>query len=414
MGEQWILDVKSELSCSNAASERVQAWRKRSIYKVPETFARHNRKAFIPFIASFGPYHHGQPHLMPMEEHKRRVLMDYLRRAKKPLEDIVEALRKEVRLLMDSYDSLDEQWARDDNRFLELMIVDGCFMLEVLVAANCNERDRLRYDVKDPVFRKSSVLFWLGIDALKLENQLPILVHSTLADFTTDQLILDLGIPKPPAEESVAIEDAGVHWLDFYRKSMILHGEYWCSNSFTTTPVLSAVELFEAGVVFRRSESSSLKDISFNKGVLSLPLLQIADGFESTIHNLIAFEKLHGAGQEVTAYVFFMDQIINSAKDVALLRESGIFKVRVGSDDEIAGLFNSFTRGLVLEYTQSGDGVDVVKALNEYCSSRWHEWRANFVHTYLKNPWVFISLVAAFILLLLTVLQTVYTLLAYY
>ena len=52
--------------------------------------------------------------------------------------------------------------------------------------------------------------------------------------------------------------------------------------------------------------------------------------------------------------------------------------------------------------------------VNAHCKKRWNKWRASFVKTYLSNPWVFISLVAAIILLIATLLQTVYTIMPIY
>jgi hypothetical protein len=52
--------------------------------------------------------------------------------------------------------------------------------------------------------------------------------------------------------------------------------------------------------------------------------------------------------------------------------------------------------------------------LKAHCRKRRNRWRASFVKTYLRNPWVFISLVAAAILLVATLLQTVYTIVQFY
>jgi hypothetical protein len=94
-----------------------------------------------------------------------------------------------------------------------------------------------------------------------------------------------------------------------------------------TDIILSAVELYEAGIRFKKSARDSLHDIRFRHGVLSMPAVSIDDSTEYMLLNMMAFEKLHvGAGNDVTAYVFFMDTIIHSAKDVALLSRWGIIQ----------------------------------------------------------------------------------------
>jgi len=52
--------------------------------------------------------------------------------------------------------------------------------------------------------------------------------------------------------------------------------------------------------------------------------------------------------------------------------------------------------------------------VNDHCRKRRNKWRAMFMNNYLSNPWVFISLVAAIILLIATIMQTIYTVVPFY
>ena len=131
---------------------------------------------------------------------------------------------------------------------------------------------------------------------------------------------------------------------------------------------------------------------------------------EPMFRNLMAMEKLHsGIGSDVTAYVFFMDKIIDSAKDVTLLQEKGIIQNALGSDKAVAKLFNSLSMDVSLE--QEGGLDEVHRRVSAYCRRRWPRWRASLVHTYFRSPWPCLSLAAAIFLLLLTVAQTVFTVL---
>jgi hypothetical protein len=139
----------------------------------------------------------------------------------------------------------------------------------------------------------------------------------------------------------------------------------------------------------------------------------VDDTTEYVLLNLMAFERLHvGAGNDVTAYVFFMDNMVDSARDVALLTSRRIVYNTVGSDKAVAKLFSGLSRDVVLEPHSALD--DVHGEVNAYCRKRRNRWRANLVHTYFRSPWSFLSLAAAVFLLVMTVLQTVYTLLPYY
>ena len=225
---------------------------------------------------------------------------------------------------------------------------------------------------------------------------------------------LSLSPPRLPPSGGSSL---GLHALDVHRRNM-LYGHYqpphWSSRDVPEADIIrSAVELYEAGIRFKKSHSESLHDIRFRHGVLSMPAVTVDDSTEYMFLNMMAFERLHvGAGNDVTAYVFFMDNIIDSAKDVALLSTSGIIQNAVGSDKAVAQLFNSISKDVVLEPDSALDAVH--REVNAYCRKPWNLWRANLIHTYFRSPWAFMSLAAAVFLLVMTVMQTVYTVLPYY
>ncbi|KAL3502056.1 hypothetical protein ACH5RR_036505 [Cinchona calisaya] len=67
-----------------------------------------------------------------MEKHKSRALAHFLERSKKPLSSYILSLREIAQDVMDAYDTLPPTWDENTDEFLELMIRDGCFMLEIL------------------------------------------------------------------------------------------------------------------------------------------------------------------------------------------------------------------------------------------------------------------------------------------
>ncbi|KAL6654769.1 hypothetical protein ACP70R_008234 [Stipagrostis hirtigluma subsp. patula] len=174
-----------------------------------------------------------------------------------------------------------------------------------------------------------------------------------------------------------------------------------------------ATDLSEAGVRFRKNQSNSVLDVDFKHGVLSMPLVVVNNGSEKEWLNLMAFERLHyDAGTNVTAYMIFMDNLISTERDVELLISKGLIINLLSSNEEAAKLFNKLSKGAVM--VPSSKLNLVRRRLNAHCAKAWNKWRANFVQTYLSNPWVFISLVAAVFLLVATFLQTIYTVLPFY
>lgn len=208
-----------------------------------------------------------------------------------------------------------------------------------------------------------------------------------------------------------------MHPLDVYRKSLLQkHAGKEKRRGRSSRRrhdnggniIRSATELSEAGIRFKKSKTKSLKDISFKGGVLRLPVIVVDDATESIFLNLIAFERFHvGAGNEVTSYLFFMDNIIDSERDVAVLHSRGIIQNAIGSDKAVAKLFNSISKDITLDPDSSLDYVH--KNVTAYCKKAWNEWRANLIHTYFRNPWAILSFIAAIFLFALTIVQTVYT-----
>ncbi|XP_020248974.1 UPF0481 protein At3g47200-like isoform X2 [Asparagus officinalis] len=382
MGEkdQW-LDLQSELDRINPAVE-IERKKKHCIYRVPKILRDLNEGAYTPQLVSFGPYHHGKDHLKPMECHKRLALSAYLSRSNKTLAQVAEALRPSVLDLMDSYEGLEEPWT-DEDKFLELMILDGCFFLEIFIWDNVKLWRRYMNRAN-----------WM--DMRRLENQLPLLVLA---------ILIEVG------GHEKTIRGMGHHLLDVSKKNMTAIGNYMHDHDLIVRP---ATELFQAGVTFEKAQTVCYSDISFTNGVLRLPNIMCHSNIENIFLNYIAYEHIHrGVGTAVSSFVLFMDNIIDKDEDVALLRKKKIIASTTGSDSEIASFFNRLTKGLPL-LDKIHDTVNVNKDIENYCNRRWHKWRAVFIQTYLSNPWVFISLLAAFLLLVLTILQTTYSIMAYY
>jgi hypothetical protein len=122
-------------------------------------------------------------------------------------------------------------------------------------------------------------------------------------------------------------EYVALHLLDMFRRSLLCGSPTPFGSPRAPPPdspddiIRSTEELYEAGVRFRRDATSSFLDIRFNMGTLYLPPITVDDTTEYVLLNLMAFERLHvGAGNDVTTYVFFMDNMVDLARDVALLQ----------------------------------------------------------------------------------------------
>ncbi|PVH34344.1 hypothetical protein PAHAL_8G199900 [Panicum hallii] len=472
---RWVEEMEELLPGTDLLVEKAR-WSKPSIYRVPEWIKgmmTNNTSAYRPRLVSLGPFHHGEPDLLPMEEHKRRAVLHLVKRSGKPLRDFVAAVEMVADELLDAYQGLDEKWRESSrDRFVQMMVMDGCFLLELMEATkplgssvkedevintiNTNphcfsiEIFRTRqspraaavslssapvkddqwedYAPNDPVFSAhANHILWPGIrsDVIALENQLPLLVLQRL-------LAVERGTTPEPAEINMAVVrylyycscegtptgKLGLHPLDILHRSMCApqpdaQHQGGDSASFEEDCMPSAVELREARVLFKSSNTHLIDAITFRNGVLSMPEFKAYGDTENLYLNLFAFEQLHpDTGYELLSYMFFMVGLIESNRDVALLRSRGIIRNMRSSDKELVEMFSVLGRATLMHPSSKLNGV--LREVKAHCKKRRNKWRANFVHTYLSSPWVFISLIAAVILLMATLLQTVYAILPFY
>lgn len=233
-----------------------------------------------------------------------------------------------------------------------------------------------------------------------------------------------LGGQVPNANTSELGAAAGLNMLDLFRKQMI--PDPYAHIPFTPEldlkkrqTVRSATELQDAGVGFRRSGTASLTDITFQNGILKMPVFGNENTGEVLFCNAMALERLRpSTGHDVRTYMFFMFGLINSVEDVKLLKSEGLIESRLGSDEQVAELIKRLAKDVFFDPCSR---LCIVRdSLNEYYeismmkwSRRMRDWRRNLMRTYFSSPWSFISLVAAALLLCLTLIQTYYTVKSY-
>ncbi|KAL0327349.1 UNVERIFIED_CONTAM: hypothetical protein Sangu_1812900 [Sesamum angustifolium] len=403
--EKWVIEVNNEVESMPDTLAELEQWKKTCIYRLPAYVTDLDDKAYKPQIVSLGPYHQGKPHLKPMDEHKHRALLHFLKRSEKPLQLYVEALAQSVQELKDAYDQLDPVWQDDNAAFLKMMVLDGCFIFEIL------RMDTSGYAPNDPLFNKHGQLYMLPFlrqEMLLLENQVPLLVLSKLLAVENkisriepheyaNNLILRFYSPGTP------LRSLGncLHILDVYRKSLIygdprrfqMSSRYRPSHPNAYDLIPSARELQNAGIRFKKSKFANLRDISFHGKTLRLPNFIVDTDTKSILLNLIAFERFHvGAGNEITSYVCFLYNLIRDPTDVRVLSSHGIISNCLGSDLEVASLFNLVSQYVTVDPESSLDIVHLMvsEKLRNRFTRTMNEWQSEFIRTYFKSPWAVI------------------------
>ncbi|KAG2556403.1 hypothetical protein PVAP13_8NG189101 [Panicum virgatum] len=84
--QQWVVQIQASVQ---AMAPRTGA----SIYRVPEWIKRLSRNdAYGPRVVSLGPFHHGNPNLQHMEEHKTQAMQRLVHRSGKPFQRFFDAI----------------------------------------------------------------------------------------------------------------------------------------------------------------------------------------------------------------------------------------------------------------------------------------------------------------------------------
>jgi hypothetical protein len=133
------------------------------------------------------------------------------------------------------------------------------------------------------------------------------------------------------------------------------------------------------------------------------------DNSTATIYlNMIAYEMCPDFVNDygVSSFVYFMNSLIDHPKDVKELRSSGILINSDGTDEEVANIFNIIGEDLMVDIEKY---YEVRSKMNDHYENTCKTWIAQGIHTYLSNPWAFIAFLGAFIALVLTFIQTWFT-----
>ncbi|KAF5456713.1 hypothetical protein F2P56_026160 [Juglans regia] len=387
-----------------------------SIYRVPERLRRAKEKDYTPQVVSIGPLHHGRESLKAMEEHKMRYLKDFIERSQESLEFYIKVVEEEEVRLRSCYA---ETIPFRCDEFVKIIVVDTAFIIEVLLRSYFPELQ----DRDDRIFYKQRMIQDVWSDMQLLENQLPFFILADL--FKLSKVTIPYQLGKRPSIVELSYNffkermllavtkdnlmkfnsDKFEHFVDLLRK-LYLPSQARKERKLQTLTMPCMTELQQAGVRFEVGSSSNVFDIEFVKGILKIPKLIICGETELSIRNMVAFEQCHCDKNYINDYVVIMDRLVNTHKDVDLLVEYGIVENRLGDSNEAAILINKLADGVVVEFEEfyfAGLSED----LNTYYRRPWHRWKANLKQNYFNTPWAIISVIAGFILIILTLIQSV-------
>ncbi|KAI3667293.1 hypothetical protein L6452_42345 [Arctium lappa] len=411
--EQWlhsILKAKSPPSCST------------QIHRVPMILREHkdHDKYYVPKVVSLGPYHHGNPNLESVQNFKPLFTNKLVSGNQECLRSLYNNLEEMVHTLKGYYEE-DEDDRFSDEEFTRMMMLDGCFVLYFI------EHIFLNNEI-DTLGLKGHQIMFVQQDLFLMENQIPYPVLTEVMKFVPDER-WDFKIKRFIDDNILATERHRRGRLNYARAvnnpipATINHLLELLQTRVTREKSLgprandrytfrNVNELIEVGIHFKPSVTRSLAHIEFSKhgffANLQLPPITIDDATKPMLLNLVAYEMCSNDAKAswVTSYICLMDSLIDHSEDVKVLRKAGILDNRLGSDKEVAKLFNEIGTDLVpnnFAYSEARF------AIQKHYDSKRNTWISQLKREYMKSPWAFVALFVGVVGLFLSGVQAYFS-----
>ncbi|PRQ42906.1 hypothetical protein RchiOBHm_Chr3g0462721 [Rosa chinensis] len=207
------------------------------ICRVPEKLRELKEDAYNPRVVSIGPFHSCKDYLAPMSRHKYYYmsLLIHSKDAENCLDECICAITDFDVVIRQCYVE-DISVSNDELRLM--MLVDGCFILELLLrlAPNLEYIMPQEYE-SDPLINNAWMIRALWHDLALLENQIPFFILEKLYDIIKPRLMskcrapdsvtsLVLSFFKPMMSQNSNIEEHSYpdckHLLDLLHKCPLL------------------------------------------------------------------------------------------------------------------------------------------------------------------------------------------------
>ncbi|KAK7364889.1 hypothetical protein VNO80_13635 [Phaseolus coccineus] len=420
-------------------------------------FAHH----YSPRLVSIGPIHHGKPNLELGEKYKLMWAAKYLERTKQDAQTLYQKIASNIEQLKQRFAEDVIRDFPDDEKLSWMLFVDGCSLLQILDKGNLNDPHEMNVKVDQLVLVWQDVLLLENQlpykvlkdlsghqnDATLVNSMNNFLNYHHLSPVRPEQrqenhddkdeeraldedgytsVVVDNEDTQQHEEHRIEIrKELPFHLLDQLRRYVLddpleeprhqkgdkENSERDENTNDDMTTYRNIGELRTAGIKLKVEKSRRLRDISFSYrwmclcAELTLPEITVDDTTAPTFHNLIAYEMCPDFENsfDICSFVAFMDSLIDHPEDVKELRSAKVLQNALGSDEEVAKLFNTISTDLVPN-TESYSKVRW--KIEKHYRKKYRAWIAQGYHTYFSNPWAIIAFLAALFAIVLTFIQT--------
>ena len=306
-------------------------------------------KNYEPKVVSLGPIHYGNPNYQLGEDYKLRLTNEFIKGSGKSMQDLYQKIKEKINELRTCFKKeVTEDY--DDAALTSILFVDGCAILQYIYCATNDKFKELNIKTDSVAFGQQ--------DLFLLENQLPYRLLTWLMSSSGKKedlrksidIYIDSHVKVPEDQQSNLLS-----WRLCQRSKPQQAQSAKEESHDEEKPQAQAQAPFETGGIhLKRGNNSYLSNISFTKqflfrGQLHLPPIVVDDSTRPKFLNLIAYEMCLDFKNDfgVTSYISFLDSLIDEANDVKMLRKARILRNVLGSDEEVAKLFNEIGTDLV-------------------------------------------------------------------
>lgn len=408
------------------------------IRRVPTVLKENDnfKKYFEPRVVAIGPIHHRNSRLPSTEKVKLKFAVLFCKKHEVSEQVLYKKIKEEIGYLKKCYKPMDVEVYEDDE-LAWMFFVDGCAVLHAIHCNTTNENyvGQIKVDL----------LAFAQVDLFMLENQIPFRVlnllissisngnylRKSMYEFIDKKIKSTLATGKSESDhQQVGSEkdQEPTHLLGILRDRLLAESKnkpttngknkvirnvlkFLGSKPQHSKTFRSVKELKEAGIQVSPSETSSFRDVGFYVGLLgtlNIPRIVVDDSTGSKFMNLVAYEMCPDFENDlgVTSYLCFLDSLIDTAQDVKELRHAGMLLNYMGSDEEVANLFNCLTTNLVPDFSRYND---VTAEMSKYCNNPWAASIAKAYYTYFSTPWSILAFLGVLLGLVFTAIQTYYS-----
>lgn len=395
------------------------------IFHVPSHIRMLNATYYTPRIVSIGPIHHHRLELKELEKDKLRYLKQFMEKTRLTMMDFLRFIKFKESKLRAHYSEIVKY---ESEEFVKMVLIDAVFLIEIFL------RFIPEFQNTDRVFTNPGLIKDIVFDILLLENQIPIFIIEELFVLSKLQLpekfqryqlshyvcaFFDLYVCQAITLDATLIGQNfsnSKHFVDLLWLSLKPPYKDYEKRKLNSEEAPNITKLYQFGMKFKVVLDKGMLDITYDasKKTLEIPRVIMSNMTVHLLRNLQVFESLyHREENYINDYNVILNRFLSTSEDVEILIRKGVIDNRILDSGGVSRFFQELGKDARV-HREKFQYLSVVSDLQKYCGSRRNEWKAFFKQNYLSNPWIIISVIAAFIVLCLTFLQTLFTIASFY